>query len=301
MSPRIENLLLLIAILLSFLIQFVASDASGAPIRICEGCHGFESLHNIQADSPDPDNIGTIVVGGEQAGYGHVGRDAGPGDSDCWGCHGFGLASVASAPGTGPVVPYITNTDISVVTVGTDTAVTLTGKVFINTVMGGATELTSNVELTASDGFTTTLTPDSVTESEIVVTLPGSLIAGNYHLRAVKGLTESNPIVSNPIVISVKPAAVIRDMDCNRKNGVRTITGSGFGDKPEGTDPYINVEVNGASVEILSWTDTQIKASVSSCSNKHTVTVNALFGSATNGDDSGGGKPPKPCKGNRCN
>ncbi len=58
-------------------------------IRECEGCHGPGSLHNIQADSPNADNFGTIVIGGEDAGYGHVGRDAGPGDSDCWGCHGF--------------------------------------------------------------------------------------------------------------------------------------------------------------------------------------------------------------------
>ncbi len=58
-------------------------------IRPCEDCHGPDSLHNIQADSPNADSIGFIVIGGEDAGYGHVGRDAGPGDSDCWGCHGF--------------------------------------------------------------------------------------------------------------------------------------------------------------------------------------------------------------------
>ena len=53
-------------------------------IRKCEECHGPDSLHNIQANSPDEANIDTIVVGGEEAGYGHVGRDAGAGDSDCW-------------------------------------------------------------------------------------------------------------------------------------------------------------------------------------------------------------------------
>ena len=45
----------------------------------CEKCHGPESLHNIQADSPNANNLGSVVVGGEDAGYGHVGRDAGPG------------------------------------------------------------------------------------------------------------------------------------------------------------------------------------------------------------------------------
>jgi hypothetical protein len=72
-------------------------------IRECENCHGPESLHNIQVDSPNPDNIGTIIVGGEDAGYGHAGRDAGPGDSDCWGCHGFELPS---APEPGGPEPY---------------------------------------------------------------------------------------------------------------------------------------------------------------------------------------------------
>jgi hypothetical protein len=42
------------------------------PIRVCEGCHGPDSLHNIQADSPKTPT-GTLVVGGEDAGYGHVG------------------------------------------------------------------------------------------------------------------------------------------------------------------------------------------------------------------------------------
>ena len=31
-------------------------------IRTCEECHGPDTLHNIQADSPNPANMGTIVV-----------------------------------------------------------------------------------------------------------------------------------------------------------------------------------------------------------------------------------------------
>lgn len=56
-------------------------------IRPCEGCHGFEALHNIQADSPATPGI--LVIGGEDPGYGHIGSEY-----DCWGCHGF--AKVAS-------------------------------------------------------------------------------------------------------------------------------------------------------------------------------------------------------------
>jgi hypothetical protein len=86
-------------------------------IRDCERCHGPDSLHNIQVDSTNTDNIGTIVIGGEDAGFGHVGRDAGPGDSDCWGCHGFAEVSLPD-PGEYPddhpsyfVAPYGTEAD----------------------------------------------------------------------------------------------------------------------------------------------------------------------------------------------
>jgi hypothetical protein len=59
--------------------------------RICQECHGADSLHNIQVDS---NGDGIVGIGTEDAGYGHVGRDAGPGDSDCWGCHGFAEVSL---------------------------------------------------------------------------------------------------------------------------------------------------------------------------------------------------------------
>jgi hypothetical protein len=54
----------------------------------------------------------------------------------------------------------------------------------------------------------------------------------------------------------------------------------------------MNVEVNGETVDVISWKDSRIKASVSSCSSVDNVTVNALYGSASSGDD----KPPKPSK-----
>jgi hypothetical protein len=136
------------------------------------------------------------------------------------------------------------------------------------------------------------LTPDAISEDSMTVTIPGTIPTGNYDLRALKGNTESNPVI-----ISVKPAVIITNVDCNRKKGFLTVTGSGFGKKVEGTDDYINVEVKGIPASVISWADTQIKASVSRCSSGATVTVNALYGSAT----SSGGKPPKPCKGKGCN
>jgi hypothetical protein len=279
MSLRIGNFLLLIAVLFVLSIHFHAPDAAGAPIRVCEGCHGFESLHNIQVDS-EPD--GQINVGNELPGYGHIGHD-----DDCWGCHGF---FQSSAPGTGPVVPTIISSDVYVMNAGSDTLVTLTGAGFTNLIYDF--ELISIVRMTAADASTIDLTPDSISEDSLTVTIPGTTATGNYDVRAVKGSTESNPIV-----ISIIPDVFISNEDCNRKRGLLTITGSGFGKKVEGTDDYINLEVNGAIAEIISWTDTQIKAYVSSCSNRTTVTVNALYGSYT----IGGGKPPKPCKGKGCN
>ncbi|MEN8262456.1 MAG: IPT/TIG domain-containing protein [Nitrospirota bacterium] len=254
----------------------------GYDIRSCENCHGISSLHNIQVDSQGD---GSIDPGSEIARWGHIGNNA-----DCNGCHGF---TAATAPESGPVIPDIASVDDLTMTAGTDTTITLTGSAFTNTVMGGALTLTSNVELSASDDSTTTLTPDSITEYEIVVTLPGSLAAGNYDLRAVKG-----PKKSNPVVVSVTPEVVMTDSSCNRKKGVLTITGSGFGQKVEGTDDYISVDVGGQTADIISWSDTEIRASVSSCKNAD-VTVNALYGSATD-SGSGGGKPDKPCKGKKC-
>jgi hypothetical protein len=135
------------------------------------------------------------------------------------------------------------------------------------------------------------LIPDAIDEKTLTVTIPGTLAPGNYDARAIKDVAESNPIV-----ISVKPAVTITDVSCNKKNGRITITGSGFGDKVEGTDGYLNVEVDGVQVETVSWADTQIKTSVSDCSNKASVTVKALFGSATSdGDNGGGGTGPEIC------
>jgi hypothetical protein len=254
-------------------------------IRACEGCHGYESLHNIQVDSSNPDNLGVIDVGAEAAGYGHIGNN-----DDCWGCHGF---LQANAPGTGPITPFINGSDVLSMTAGTDTAVTLTGAAFTNLFAGF--NWTSSVVLTAADSSSVTLIPDSITGNQLTVTVPGTTATGNYKIRAEKGIYAA----SNPVVISVKPEVAITDTDCDRKKGVLTINGSGFGEKPAGTDAYINAELNGQSVEIMYWSDTQIRASVSRCSNNATITVNALYGSATNGD-SGSEKPDKPCKGKKC-
>jgi hypothetical protein len=243
-------------------------------IRICEECHGPESLHNIQADS---DGSGAIIVGGELAGYGHVGRDAGPGDSDCWGCHGFGTAS---APDTGPIVPTVYNSNSPVIGAGTDAEVTLSGTSFTN--VTGGTEYVSDVALTAGDGSSVTLTPDVRDLGALVVTIPGDTAPGNYDVRAVKA-----DVASNPAVISVTPEVVI-----TRASGTTTvkITGRGFAGHQEGSGTSVTGKVitgrgkkqtvTTVEAEIVSWSDTVIEADFGSASPDE-VTVSSVFGNTT--------------------
>ena len=261
-------------------------------IRTCEECHGPDSLHNIQGDSPAPGNIGTIVVGGEDAGYGHVGRDAGPGDSDCWGCHGFAtpVAAVAYAPGSGPIIPTVYSSDLKAIVGGIDTAVTLTGSSFTNVAAG--TQYTSDVALTAADGSSSViLTPDLVDQGTLGVTIPGDTPAGNYKLQAVKG-----DFASNPAVISIKPEVIITEVTGNR---TVTISGSGFGGYAPGSGTSVTGTVTtgrskrktATTVEasIVSWSDTTIEAEFGS--RPIEVTVNSVFGSAAS--EVGKDKKPK--------
>jgi hypothetical protein len=251
-------------------------------IRTCEGCHGPDSLHNIQADSPNVANVGTLVVGGEDAGYGHVGRDAGPDDSDCWGCHGFAMAF---APGSGPIIPAVYSSDSPVVDAGTDSEVTLSGASFTN--VTGGTEYVSDVALTAGDGSSVTLTPDVVDLGALVVTIPGDTAPGNYKLRAVKA-----DVASNPAAISITPKVAITKTSAAKSGNsiVITIRGSGFAGHAAGSGTSVTGRVTTGKgknrsttiveAEIVSWSDTAIEADFGR-RRPSQVTVSSVFGSAT--------------------
>ena len=247
----------------------------GNKMRVCEGCHGYESLHNIQVDS---DGSGDIVVGGELPGYGHVGADDPGEDSDCWGCHGF--TSTAASTVSGPITPFITDKDVGTMTAGTETSITLTGTAFTNITIdenNTITEFQSDVFLTASDGSTSMLAPDTITESSLTFTIPGTTAPGNYTLQAVKDASSA----SNPIPLNINPAVVISEIDCSKCLGTMTIAGSGFSVKPGGTDEdlYVIEGDGGRLLKVVSWTDTEIKVLDARC--RGDLTVNALFGSAT--------------------
>jgi hypothetical protein len=249
-------------------------------LRNCQQCHGFESLHNIQADSPNPDNLGEIVIGGEDYGYGHVGIDDPEGDSDCWGCHGFTFPAASSAPESGPTNPYLSESDKQVIPAGTDTTITLSGSGLTNT--AGTTEFVSTFLLTAEDGTAVELTPEQINAFSSTLIIPGTTAPGNYLLTAVKG---NGAARSNPKPLSVIPKIIIQSStissSCGGCSGELTLTGSGFGDTPPaGAESYINVMQNNVPLNITSWSDTLISATGAVCDGSE-ITVNGLFGSAT--------------------
>jgi hypothetical protein len=243
-------------------------------IRTCEECHGPDSLHNIQADS---DGDGNIIVGGELAGYGHVGRDAGAGDSDCWGCHGF--AAAAMAPGTGAIIPTVYAADRAVVDAGADSAVMLSGAAFTN--ITGADEYVSDVGLSAADGSAVILTADAVDQGSLSVTIPGDTAPGNYQLRAVKS-DAAGDVASNPAVVTVKPQVQIAKV-ARAGDGEVTISGSGFGGYAAGSGTSVTGTVRRGKktktveAEIVSWDDTAIRADFGGAS-PDAVTVNSVYG-----------------------
>jgi hypothetical protein len=247
-------------------------------IRVCENCHGPDSLHGIQADSPAPGNIGTIVIGGEYAGYGHVGRDAMPGDSDCWGCHGYSETAVLRSCSP---IPAIYDADLAVIPAGTDTMVLLAGAAFTNSV--GGTLYEPVVAMEAVDGSSVVLTPDVILdEGMLAVTIPKTTAAGNYRLRAV-----TDGAASNPTVVTVVPKPRI-DRAAGRNRTV-VIRGSGFG----GYAPRSGTAVRGRfrtvqggrvttkylNGTIASWDDGRIVVRFPSI--PHQVTLRTIFGNAS--------------------
>jgi hypothetical protein len=226
-------------------------------IRKCEDCHGTKSLHNIQYDYASTKG---------QLGYGHVG------DSwDCAGCHAWYVA-YSDAPQTGPIIPYIDQVSPGKLAAGAETVMTITGTNFVNTANG--INYTSDVVIYIGAG-NITLTPNSITASEIVVTTP-PLVEGSYGLRVVKSGMESNLV---PIVV-VPP--VIIDSATIRKDTV-IIRGSGFGDELEsyGLLGVTVVQDGGEALEanIAYWSGTRIVVECPAAAVGCIVTVTTLHGS----------------------
>jgi len=229
-------------------------------IRKCEECHGTKSLHNIQYNY-------TSTKG--QLGYGHVG------DSwDCSGCHAWYVA-YSDAPQTGPIIPGIDQVRPTRIVAGEVTVINVTGTNFLNTV--GGINYTSDVVIDTGEE-TITLAPDSITDSEIVVTFP-ALDSGCYGLYVVKDVMRSELVT-----ITFAPPVTIDSATIN--GGSVVISGSGFGEYDSLYSEYLGVTVESttddtATVDcaIGSWSDTMIVITCPDASAGDLAIVDALYGS----------------------
>ena len=233
-------------------------------IRACERCHGVKSLHNIQADSPNANNLGSIVPGQENLGYGHIGNNW-----DCQGCHASWFGNAGGM--TTATAPSLNGQSAYSVTVGAATNLTLTGVGFMNVGDDGITVYKPVVTLT--NGTTNlTIEPYSVTESEIKVLVP-ALAEGVYQLRVVK----NGNVESNLAKLTAVPAVQVKSAVLGAKTV--TITGKGFGAAPP-TDynSGLGVFVGDQQGKVISWSPDKIVASGAMFKAGSTVTVKTLYG-----------------------
>lgn len=243
------------------------SVTSSITIRQCESCHGVKSLHNIQADTPAAANLGSIVPGAENLGYGHIGNNW-----DCQGCHWSWYGN--SSPFTAATVPFVSGTNGLVANVGQETTLTLNGSSFTN--IGGDGSTVYNPTVTITNGSTSiTLQPFSVTESEIKVLVP-ALQEGVYDLKVVK-----DGVQSNLVKLTAAPKAQFKAAVLGSKTNV-TITGQNFGIAPPAEyNSGMGVFVGDKPARIVSWSPSKIVADSRDFKAGATVVVKTLFGSAS--------------------
>ena len=257
-------------------------NGAALDIRTCEDCHGIKSLHNIQYDYANTSGM---------LGYGHLGDNW-----DCMGCHAW--YEYASAPQTGPIIPSIAGVSPAKLVAGEETVVTITGTNFLNA-MGDITYTSDAVIDTGVE--TMTLVPDSITASEIKVTIP-VLDEGSCGLYVVKSGMKSKLM---PIMI-VTPVTIDSATIEEEVNVV--ISGSGFSEYDSLFAEWIGVTIEHTTrnkrktvtldCSIVSWSDVEVVVNCPDASSGDLVTVDALFGSdsaeITNSDNPH--KPPKKPK-----
>lgn len=236
-------------------------------IRKCEECHGISTLHNIMVNYTG--NAGSH-------GYGHVGTS-----QDCAGCHGY-FAQYDIAPGAGAYVPQINTVSNLRFAVGVAASITIEGLGFINDLdlseFGGpVVNFSSDVVIDDLAGNAITIAPDSITNTVITATVPGTLAAGTYYLYLSKA-----DKVSGMYAITVDEPVVVTSATQSGSDII--ITGSNFGPAPEqGYVSAIGVYVTKDGVtekaDIVSWTATEIIArSTLGCGD---ITVQTVLGTAT--------------------
>ena len=234
------------------------SDENLLSIRKCEDCHGVKSLHNIQYDYASTKG---------QPGYGHVGDNW-----DCTGCHAWYVA-YNDAPQTGPIIPGITQVSPARIVAGEETVVNVTGTNFQTTV--GGINYTSDVVIDTGEDIIT-LSPDSITDSEIMVTVP-ALDSGRYGLYVVK-----SEMRGKLMTITVAPTVTI-DLAIIEGDNV-VISGAGFGEYDSSYNEYLGVIIESGTAAdvvdctIVSWSDARIVVNCPDARIGDLTTVNALYG-----------------------
>jgi len=214
----------------------------------CEKCHSVATLHNIQWNY--------TAVGGT-AGEGHINNNA-----DCNGCHAFWDAG-AARPLAGPIAPDLTDVNPGKLTAGVATTVTITGSNFVQDTFSTKVSV---------DGVS--LTPRSITSTQIKVTVPRTLSVGTHDIQVVKGGITSK--LSTLTV--VKPTDVVK---AKLTGGKITITGIEFGAQPDPAFSDLGVFITHTTTVKGKTTTTTLKATVDSWTNTQIV-VNA--GTAVVGD-----------------
>lgn len=214
-------------------------------IRGCETCHSVRAIHNTQVDFA---NTSTKI------GYGHLGSsnssDVQNASWDCKGCHAWYNAGDVN-PFAGSIVPDVQSVTPTVFNANTPTVLTLTGTNFVQT---------NSVTVVNVDD-STNLTPATLTNGQITVTV--NLAPGAHYIKVVK--TDSTENVPKPS--DIKPLTVVSKVTikfATLKNGVITITGSGFGTKPAiNAQQYVTIKHAGNiyySDSISFWKGNQIVA-----------------------------------------
>lgn len=247
------------------------SDPTGTGIRSCEACHGPDTLHNIQMDSPAAENPGIIVPFRETPGWGHVGSNW-----DCIGCHYSWLEVSWLAASAGPwsaTVPYLKEQSAYTLPAGSARSLTLAGSGFVN--VGGDGLTYSSVVVLDNGRSPVTIQPAAITDGEIRILLP-ALTPGNYTLRVVKSDKQSN----RATLTVVPPLRISRATLGTAKT--LTITGSGFGPPPP-TEYKAGLGVFAGATEatVISWSPTRIIAMSPAFARGTAITVKTINGTVS--------------------
>jgi hypothetical protein len=225
----------------------------------CEKCHSVQTLHNIEVDAG-------INIPGQVPGKGHIGNA-----SDCNGCHSAAvIASDNPYPGEKSV--GLNGVNPGRITAGVATDVTLTGDNFVEAPYQTVVLVDGNA-----------VSQKSITDAQIVVTIPASLAKGGHSIVVKKG-----KVTSGLRMLSVSPVSTITS--AKLRSGVLTITGAEFGPQPPADFADLGVFVTHTvtvkrkittttfKANVISWTNTQIVVNAGTAAVNDKITVKTLNG-----------------------